>query len=87
MDALPVLALFPWLPLPLSEQERGRGESSRFLFVCGLERPAESRWLRLHTGCERAWMCLRVSMCVCVCACFLSNLGAQFNDPSLYDGH
>lgn len=33
----------PWLPFPLSDKEQGRGESSHFLFVCRLLRPAESQ--------------------------------------------
>lgn len=44
---------FPWLPVPLSDEEQG--EDSRFLFVCRLPSPAES---------QRS---LALSLCVCVC--------------------
>lgn len=43
---------FPWLPFPLSDKDVGRGESSRFLFVCRrfVLLKAREVWLRLRTN-------------------------------------
>lgn len=50
---------FPWLPFPLSDKEQGRGESSHFLFVCRLPRPAESQGGLASSSHRSVWI-----MCV-----------------------
>lgn len=65
---------FPWLPFPLSDKERGRGESSRFLS------PAGSCVLLTAS----LWLCPHTRPCD-VCP-LVSNLCTQLNDPSLNNG-
>lgn len=65
MYALPLLALFPGILFPLSDKERGRGESSHFLFVCRLQRPAESQGGLASSSHKR--VCDVCVMCVLAC--------------------
>lgn len=73
--ALP--ALFPGFLSPFIDKGQREEESSHFLFVCRLQRPAEGQ------GLLASWC---VSVCVCVCV-LVSNLCTQLNDPSLNNGH